>query len=100
MNVCNRGLRWVQVVPEPVQQWQAFDCKDRLGRDTTENVLQKFYSDPQRFAYSFQHYVLVSRMAEVGAPAPAAGSVLPTRSRADRPRCGTLDGRTLVLAVC
>lgn len=54
----------LQVVPEPVQQWQAFDCKDRLGRDTTENVLQKFYSDPQRFAYSFQHYVLVSRMAE------------------------------------
>lgn len=28
--------------------------------------LQKFYSDPDRYAYSFQHYVLLSRVQEVG----------------------------------
>lgn len=29
-------------------------------------LLQKFYSDPDRYAYSFQHYVLLSRVQEVG----------------------------------
>ena len=57
----------LRVVPEPVTQWQAYPCKDRNGSDRQENVLQKFYDNPNRFAYSFQHYVLISRMEQVWA---------------------------------
>ena len=56
-----------QVVQEPVENWQAYECLDRHGRGVTANVLEKFYSDPHRYAYSFQHYVLMSRMKKVGA---------------------------------
>lgn len=40
---------------------------------------QKFYSDPDRYAYSFQHYVLLSRVREVG------GQLLQQQGRAARP---------------
>ncbi|KAL4437299.1 hypothetical protein ABPG75_004438 [Micractinium tetrahymenae] len=50
------------VVQEPVQQWQEYTCKDRHGNPRKQNVLAKFYEDPNRYAYSFQHYVLISRM--------------------------------------
>ncbi|EFN53091.1 hypothetical protein CHLNCDRAFT_10864, partial [Chlorella variabilis] len=52
----------LKVVQEPVENWQAYECLDRHGRGVTANVLEKFYSDPHRYAYSFQHYVLMSRM--------------------------------------
>ncbi|KAL4439473.1 hypothetical protein ABPG77_008802 [Micractinium sp. CCAP 211/92] len=50
------------VVQEPVQQWQEYTCKDWHGNPRKQNVLAKFYEDPNRYAYSFQHYVLISRM--------------------------------------
>lgn len=103
----------LNVVPEPVAQWQEYECRTHKGALKTENVLkvragggaggwrrggsvrlpvsagafvrrrrtpthppiitpliirsceQKFYDDPHRFAYSFQHYVLMSRIGEV-----------------------------------
>lgn len=55
----------MQVVPEPVAQWQEYRCRDAEGVEKPVNVLEKFYSNPQRFAYSFQHYVLMSRMQAV-----------------------------------
>ncbi|PRW45341.1 deoxycytidine kinase [Chlorella sorokiniana] len=54
----------LKVVQEPVQQWQEYRCRDIRGNEKTENVLEKFYSDPDRYAYSFQHYVLLSRVQE------------------------------------
>ena len=32
------------------------------------NVLNEFYKHPERFAYTFQNYVFVTRMLQVGAP--------------------------------
>lgn len=54
----------MEVVQEPVSQWQAVECRDRHGAKRTQNVLAKFYENPERYAYSFQHYVLISRMEQ------------------------------------
>ena len=48
----------VQVVPEPVDKWQD------VG-DGHHNVLQAFYDNQERFAYTFQNYVFVTRMMQV-----------------------------------
>ena len=47
----------LEVVPEPVDKWQA------VGKGG-ENVLAQFYADPQRYAYTFQNYVFVTRMMQ------------------------------------
>ena len=44
----------VQVVLEPHERWQ------QVGG--TENLLDKFYKDPHRWAYTFQSYAFVSRV--------------------------------------
>ncbi len=49
----------MQVVPEPVDKWQD------IG-DGHHNVLKAFYDTPERFAYTFQNYVFVTRMMQVG----------------------------------
>lgn len=51
----------VEVVPEPVEEWQAVTSGDH-----PINLLDRFYKDPQRYAYTFQHYVLLTRMQKVG----------------------------------
>ena len=48
----------VQVVPEPVDKWQD------VGNGH-HNVLEAFYNSPERFAYTFQNYVFVTRMMQV-----------------------------------
>ena len=48
----------MQVVPEPVDKWQ------NIG-DGHHNVLQAFYDTPDRYAYTFQNYVFVTRMMQV-----------------------------------
>lgn len=45
----------VQVVPEPCAQWQ------NVGQGA-ENLLEKFYADAPRWAYSFQNYAFVTRI--------------------------------------
>lgn len=52
------GPLQVQVVPEPVDKWQD------IG-DGHHNVLKAFYETPERFAYTFQNYVFVTRMMQV-----------------------------------
>jgi len=47
----------VQVVYEPHQKWQ------RVG-GTQENILEKFYNDTHRWAYSFETYAFVTRIME------------------------------------
>lgn len=46
------------MVPEPVDQWQNVGGKGG-------NMLDKFYSDPQRYAYTFQNYVFITRVMQV-----------------------------------
>ncbi|CAG9464887.1 unnamed protein product [Pedinophyceae sp. YPF-701] len=59
----NYGLQgpWeMAVVPEPVDEWIALNHSS--GR---HNVLEAFYKDPERYAYLFQNYVLVSRWRKI-----------------------------------
>jgi Deoxynucleoside kinase len=48
----------VEVVPEPVEEWQNVSGKDI-------NLLELFYKDAKRYAFAFQQYVLVTRMRKV-----------------------------------
>lgn len=48
--------RSLQIVPEPVKKWQSVG-----GRF---NILESFYKDPERFAYTFQNYVFVTRLMQ------------------------------------
>jgi deoxyadenosine/deoxycytidine kinase len=47
------------MVPEPVDQWQ--NVNGQGG-----NMLQQFYDNPQRYAYTFQNYVFITRVMQVG----------------------------------
>ncbi|XP_021748863.1 uncharacterized protein LOC110714621 [Chenopodium quinoa] len=47
----------VEIVPEPIDKWQD------IGPDHF-NILDAFYADPQRYAYTFQNYVFVTRVMQ------------------------------------
>ncbi|KAL2641258.1 hypothetical protein R1flu_008845 [Riccia fluitans] len=47
----------VEIVPEPISKWQD------VGPDHF-NILDAFYGDPERYAYTFQNYVFVTRMMQ------------------------------------
>uniref|UniRef100_A0A6C0ASB7 Deoxynucleoside kinase domain-containing protein n=1 Tax=viral metagenome TaxID=1070528 RepID=A0A6C0ASB7_9ZZZZ len=47
----------VLFMKEPVEQWEAIDDKE-----TNENILQKFYADPRKYAFSFQIMAYATRM--------------------------------------
>eukprot|EP00208_Stichococcus_sp_RCC1054_P001899 CAMPEP_0206140292 /NCGR_PEP_ID=MMETSP1473-20131121/8937_1 /ASSEMBLY_ACC=CAM_ASM_001109 /TAXON_ID=1461547 /ORGANISM="Stichococcus sp, Strain RCC1054" /LENGTH=489 /DNA_ID=CAMNT_0053534393 /DNA_START=166 /DNA_END=1632 /DNA_ORIENTATION=- len=68
--------RTVQVVAEPLEQWQ--NVGGRGG-----NILDEFYKNPQRWAYTFQNYVFVTRvMQEQRSQVPSTG--LPQRRLLER----------------
>ncbi|KAF6264466.1 hypothetical protein COO60DRAFT_1634365 [Scenedesmus sp. NREL 46B-D3] len=48
------------VVHEPVDQWQSVPTVE----GGTLNLLDRFYSDPERYAYTFQNYVFMSRVLQ------------------------------------
>lgn len=47
----------VEVVPEPIGKWQD------IGPDHF-NILDAFYAEPERYAYTFQNYVFVTRVMQ------------------------------------
>ncbi|KAG6555340.1 hypothetical protein Mapa_003383 [Marchantia paleacea] len=47
----------VEIVPEPISKWQD------VGPDHF-NILDAFYGNPERYAYTFQNYVFVTRMMQ------------------------------------
>ncbi|KAH9309095.1 hypothetical protein KI387_037006, partial [Taxus chinensis] len=47
----------VEIVPEPVAKWQD------IGPEHF-NILDAFYAEPQRYAYTFQNYVFVTRVMQ------------------------------------
>jgi len=47
----------IQIVPEPIDKWQKVGNSDF-------NILDAFYSDPSRYAYTFQNYVFVTRLMQ------------------------------------
>lgn len=59
----------VEVVPEPIGKWQD------IGPDHF-NILDAFYAEPQRYAYTFQNYVFVTRVMQ---ERESSGGVRPLR---------------------
>lgn len=47
----------VEIVPEPIGKWQD------VGPDHF-NILDAFYAEPERYAYTFQNYVFVTRLMQ------------------------------------
>ncbi|CAL4900912.1 unnamed protein product [Urochloa decumbens] len=47
----------VEIVPEPIDKWQD------VGPDHF-NILDAFYAEPHRYAYTFQNYVFVTRVMQ------------------------------------
>ena len=47
----------VQVIPEPVDRWQNLDGGG--------NILDAYYKEPERYAYTFQNFVFLSRCQKV-----------------------------------
>ncbi|KAM7266658.1 hypothetical protein ACFE04_004555 [Oxalis oulophora] len=47
----------VEIVPEPIDKWQD------VGPDHF-NILESFYAEPKRYAYTFQNYVFVTRVMQ------------------------------------
>ncbi|XP_024962989.1 uncharacterized protein LOC112503152 [Cynara cardunculus var. scolymus] len=47
----------VEIVPEPIDKWQD------IGPDHF-NILDAFYAEPERYAYTFQNYVFVTRVMQ------------------------------------
>eukprot|EP00262_Sarcandra_glabra_P011894 TRINITY_DN2942_c1_g4_i1.p1 TRINITY_DN2942_c1_g4~~TRINITY_DN2942_c1_g4_i1.p1 ORF type:complete len:545 (+),score=87.76 TRINITY_DN2942_c1_g4_i1:144-1778(+) len=59
----------VEVVPEPIAKWQD------VGPDHF-NILDAFYAEPQRYAYTFQNYVFVTRVMQ---ERESSGGIKPLR---------------------
>lgn len=59
----------VEVVPEPINKWQD------VGPDHL-NILDAFYAEPERYAYTFQNYVFVTRVMQ---ERESAGGIKPLR---------------------
>ncbi|KAI4324193.1 hypothetical protein L6164_023750 [Bauhinia variegata] len=59
----------VEVVPEPINKWQD------VGPDHF-NILDAFYAEPQRYAYTFQNYVFVTRIMQ---ERESSGGIKPLR---------------------
>lgn len=59
----------VEIVPEPIDKWQD------VGPDHF-NILDAFYAEPQRYAYTFQNYVFVTRLMQ---ERESSGGIKPLR---------------------
>ncbi|KAF8716489.1 hypothetical protein HU200_026274 [Digitaria exilis] len=59
----------VEIVPEPIAKWQD------VGPEHF-NILDAFYAEPQRYAYTFQNYVFVTRVMQ---EKESAGGIKPLR---------------------
>lgn len=59
----------VEIVPEPIDKWQ------NVGKDHF-NILDAFYAEPERYAYTFQNYVFVTRVMQ---ERESSGGIKPLR---------------------
>jgi len=59
----------VEIVPEPIDKWQ------NVGPDHF-NILDAFYAEPERYAYTFQNYVFVTRVMQ---ERDSSGGIQPLR---------------------
>lgn len=54
-----RSLSGVHIIDEPVDTWEKFRTQDGT------NLLQYFYSDTKRWAYTFQNAAILTRMCHI-----------------------------------
>ena len=59
IDIIKQNILDSEIVPEPVDMW-----KERIDTDG-QNILQKFYQDVPRWAYSFQNLACISRMTKI-----------------------------------
>lgn len=59
INILRRNFPEYEFVDEPVEMWKSITDKDG------DNVLQKFYTDTNRWAYSFQNIACITRMMKI-----------------------------------
>ena len=52
----------MNLVHEPVSLWQKVERKGKEEQDF--NILERFYKNPNRYAYTFQHYVFMTRFLQ------------------------------------
>lgn len=52
----------VNLIPEPVNLWQHVERPDGNGQGF--NILDEFYKNPNRYAYTFQHFVFMTRFIQ------------------------------------
>ena len=57
-----RTFPHIHVMPEPVAEWQNIYTNDG---DKKLNLLEKYYEDPHRWAFTFQTNAILSRMKEL-----------------------------------
>ena len=60
-----KQLRWIKnkkiiYLQEPVKEWESF-----VDKQTNENILQKFYTNPDNWSFSFQMMAYISRVAQL-----------------------------------
>ena len=53
----NKKIIYLQ---EPVKEWESF-----VDKQTNENILQKFYTNPDNWSFSFQMMAYISRIAQL-----------------------------------
>jgi len=61
-----KDFKDIQIHPEPVGKWQ--DCNG-------ENLLEKLYTNPQRWSFQFQSYIQLTRLQELKAPMKDSANV-------------------------
>lgn len=59
IDIIKQNILDSEIVPEPVDMW-----KEMIDTDG-QNILQKFYQDVPRWAYSFQNLACISRMTKI-----------------------------------
>lgn len=70
LSILGKSVDFV-VVPEPVSKWQNIVSEEDAvtgSQVAGGNLLQMFYDDPKRWAYTFQSYAFLSRMRAQSQP--------------------------------
>lgn len=67
LNILGKSLKDVYFVEEPVKEWQ------NIGG---MNLLEKFYSDSERWGFSFEFYVMLSKLKALTKAAESTKSII------------------------
>jgi deoxyadenosine/deoxycytidine kinase len=63
--LCNTGNKKIRVLREPVDIWSTVKTPDPDSISGSKTILQKFYEDPQKYAFPFQMLAFSTRLSEI-----------------------------------